>query len=170
MMRLPFTTFAAVCCAIVCVGCAKSDSKSATDSAGGAAATPGVAPAAAPSPAATPLSPADVAGTWNVRSVPESGTDTTATLATITATADTTGWKEAFKNGPTLPMHVSFSGDSIITDVAPHKSVRGRRAQVSTHSVYHKVGDKLVGQTVAHYQVKTADSVLTLRSELTKKP
>jgi hypothetical protein len=167
MIRLPFTMFATVCCAIACVGCAKSDSKTAADSAGGAAATP----VAAPAPAATPLTPADVAGTWTLRAVPESGSDTTTTVATVTATSDTTGWKEAYKNGLTVPLHVSFSGDSIIiTDVAPHSSVRRKHAQVSTHSVFRKVGDKLVGETTAHYQVKTADSVLVLRTELTKAP
>jgi hypothetical protein len=170
MIRMPFTTFATVCCALACVGCAKSDTKSATDSAGGAAATPGVTPATAPSTAATPLSPADVAGTWTLRAVPESGADTTTTVATVTATSDTTGWKETFKNGLTTPLHVTFSGDSIITDGAPHRSVRGKHYQVSTHSVFRKVGDKLVGETTAHYQVKTADSVLMLRTELTKAP
>ena len=168
MVRQRFTQSAAVCCAILFVGCAKSDSKTAADSAGGAAAAPSATPSA--STAVTPLSPADVAGTWNVRSVPESGPDTNATLATIIATVDTTGWTESFKNGPTVAMHVSFAGDSIITNVAPYASVRRRRTQVSTHSVYRKVGDKLVGQTTAHYKVKTADSVVTFRSELTKAP
>jgi hypothetical protein len=33
-----------------------------------------------------------------------------------------------------------------------------------------KEGDKLVGTTTAHYQIKGADSVLTLRSEATRAP
>jgi hypothetical protein len=42
--------------------------------------------------------------------------------------------------------------------------------QVTTHGVYRKDGDKLVGRVTAHYATKGADSVLVLRSEGTRAP
>src|SRR5690348_14840013 len=103
--------------AIICstsllfVACSKSD-KGSSDSAAGAAAPAAAAPAPAPAPAPATLSLGDVAGKWQVRSVPESGKDTTATTYTLTATADTTGWMITFPSGVKVPVHVAVSGDS----------------------------------------------------------
>jgi hypothetical protein len=105
-----------------------------------------------------------------MRSVPESGSDTSATQYTLIATRDSSGWKIAYKNGPTIAVHVSTSGDSVVADAGPHKSMRRKGVDVATHSVYRKEGDKLVGRTIAHYTTKGADSVLTLRAEGTRAP
>lgn len=167
MLSRSFVRLTLVGSAITAAGCAKSDSKSAADSA--ASATPVATPAtAAPAPAAA-LLPADVAGTWTLLTVPQSGADTTPTEATWKTTGDTAAWKVSYKNGPTLPLHVSFSGDSMITDVEPHMSVRAKGVQVSTHGVYRKQGDKLVGLVTAHYH-RSADSVLVMRGEATRVP
>ena len=123
----------------------------------------GAAPAAA-------LSLNDVAGTWQLVARPADGKDTTATMSTLTATADTTGWTMTFGKAKPVPLHVSVSGDSIISVSDVYPSARRKGVMVHTTSAFHLRGDKLAGTTVAHYKVKTADSVLTLLSEATKAP
>ena len=156
--------------------CTVSDSKTGTDTTATTTSTASTTTTTATTSTATPpggaatspLSFADLAGTWQMRSVPESGADTSATQSTMTARADSTGWKSVYKNGATLPLHVVVSGDSLIIDTAPHMSVRGRGLMTTTHSVYRREGDRLVGRSVAHYATKSADSVLTLRVEGTR--
>jgi hypothetical protein len=158
--------FAFLCCtAIAVVGCAKSDDSTTADTAAGAV-------AATTTPAPATISLADVAGKWNVRSVPESGTDTTPTTYVLTATADTTGWTLAFPGRPTpVPARVvAVAGDSIVLSVGPFASVRRRGVQVTTETVARLRDGKLVGNSVAHYRTTGPDSVLRLRTEGTKAP
>jgi hypothetical protein len=158
------------CCGVVLlVGCAKADQPADTTAAiapGG----PNTTAAASGGAMSTPIAFSDVAGTWKVRAVPQGGTDTTATEYTLTAAGTAEGWKIVYANGQTVPVRVSVSGDSIISDAGPYKSVRRKGVEVTTHSVLRKEGDKLVGTTVAHYKTAGADSVLTLRSEGTRVP
>jgi hypothetical protein len=125
-----------------------------------------MAPAPAPPPAAASL--ADAAGTWNVRSVPEAG-DTTPTTYVLTATADS-AWKIAFPSGLVVPAHAMAAGDSIVAQAGPFASQRRKGVQVTTETVLRRVGDRLVGTTVAHYKTAGADSVLRLRVEGTRAP
>jgi hypothetical protein len=113
---------------------------------------------------------ADVAGKWNIVATPTEGKDTSVTKSVITATADTTGWTMAFPGGKPFPLHVSTSGDSIVTHAGPYASVRRKGVQVTTDGVYRLQGGKLVGTTTAHYATKGADSVLHLTIEGTKAP
>lgn len=150
---------AALLCAIsIMAGCSKPESAAVTDTTTAAAAP--AAPAAAPAAPAN-ISLADVAGNWNLVSVPESG-DTTPTRLVLTATADSTGWTEKFANGLTVKTHVMASGDSIVMTAGPYSSVRRKGVQVTTNGTFRKQGDQLVGETVAHYRTKSADSVLKL--------
>ena len=88
MHHLPRVAIA--CSAIVFVaGCAKSE-QAAKDSANAAAAMAAPAPAPAPAPAAPLLSPSDLAGKWQMQSMPESGKDTTPTKFVLTSTSDST--------------------------------------------------------------------------------
>jgi hypothetical protein len=151
---------------VLLAGCAKSD-QAAKDSAAGAAATP--APAAAPAPAPA-LSLADVAGKWQVRSVPESGADTSATSYVLTATADTTGWIITFPSGLKVPLHVALSGDSVITKTGTFASQRRKGVKVTTEGSLKLQNGKLTGMTIAHYMKAGADSVLHLHTEGTKMP
>ena len=149
--------------------CGKSD-QAATDSAAAAAsdtATAMAAPAAA-APAAINL--ADVAGKWNATSRPESGPDTTATLSTLTATSDTTGWSLTFKNGLKVPVHPVVAGDSIVMTSDEYSSVRQKGVKVRTVSTLRMMDGKLVGPVVAHYKKTGPDSVLTMRLEAVKAP
>jgi len=150
---------------LLSAGCAKSD-QAKTDSAAGAAAPAAATPA--PAPAKT-ISLADVAGKWQMRSVPESGTDTSATTYVLTATADST-WTMTFPSGVKVPVHVMVSGDSVIEKTGTFASQRRKGVKVSTEGAFRLVDGKLVGTTVAHYAKAGADSVLRLRTEGTKAP
>ena len=152
--------------ALLLAGCAKKD-EAVKDSAAGAAATP--APAAAPTPAPA-LSLADVAGKWQMRSVPESGTDTSATTYVLTATADTTGWMMTFPSGLKVPVHVTVSGDSLIEKTGTFASQRRKGVKVMTEGSFKLQNGKMVGTTIAHYAKAGADSVLRLHTEGTKTP
>src|ERR1044071_7533672 len=135
--------------------------QAAKDSAAAAAAA---APAPAPPPPA-PFSLTDAAGKWQVRAVPESGTDTAATNYVLTATADTTGWVITFPSGLKVPLKVTVSGDSLITKTGTFASQRRKNVKVMTESSLKLQGGKLVGMSTAHYANAGADSVLRLRTE-----
>ncbi|NUR36355.1 MAG: hypothetical protein HOQ30_20365 [Gemmatimonadaceae bacterium] len=161
---------AAWCGVVALVGCAKADNKADSAAAVSAASTPATTTTAAATMPA-PIALADVAGTWKVRAVPTSGSDTAATETTLTATSTTEGWSTKFANGLVVPQKVTVAGDSIVTEsAAPYKSVRRKGVTVTTRGVYRKEGDKLVGTVTAHYTVKGPDSVMVLRSEATKQP
>jgi glucose/arabinose dehydrogenase len=155
---------------LLLAGCAKSD-KAATDSAAAAAAAAAATPAPAPPPPApAALALADVAGKWKMTSRPGSGTDTTATLVTLTATADTTGWMMTMPNGAKVPLHVTASGDSVVTVSDVYSSARRKGVKVHTVSTMRMQNGGLSGTTVAHYVTKGPDSVLVLHSEAVKQP
>jgi len=163
MRRL--TSFSALCCcAAVLAACGKPDSEGADTTAADTTA----AAAAAPAPA--PLSLSQVAGRWNVRSVPETG-DTTPTISVLNATADTTGWTLTFPNRRPIPTRVvAVGGDSVLTETGPYESARRKGVRVTTRIAWRLEGDRLVGTTVARYVTTGPDSVLQLRSEGTRAP
>ena len=166
-MRHPVARLTALgCCAALAAACAKKSDQAAQDSAAMAAA-PAAAPAPAPA-APAPIALADIAGKWNLRTVPESG-DTTPTLSVLEGTADSTSWKIRFANGLTVPAHLTAAGDSITTDIGPYASVRRKGVKVTTHGVMRREGDRLVGTTIAHYATGP-DSVVRLRTEGTRAP
>ena len=146
---------ALLCAVSILSGCAKPDA-AVKDTTTAVAAAPAM-PAAAPAN----ISLADIAGTWDLVSVPESG-DTTPTRLVLTATSDTSGWTEKFANGLTVKAHVMTSGDSIVMSAGPYSSVRRKGVQVTTDGIFRKQGDQLIGVTTAHYSAKGADSVLKL--------
>ena len=162
MLTLQRSTSIAVClCAAVLAACAKKDN-AAVDTAA-AVDTSAAASTAAP----TPVNLADVAGKWDMRSVPTTG-DTTPTTYVLTATSTTSGWTIKFPGRAAIPASVSVSGDSIMIDAGPYPSVRRKGVQVTTNTVTRLQGGSLVGSSTAHYKVKTADSVLTLTSTGTR--
>ena len=166
--RFPVTTRSRLTIAwstavVLAAACAKND-QAAKDTT-----TPAAAAAPAPAPPA-PFSFADAAGKWQVRAVPESGTDTSATNYVLTATADTTGWMITFPSGVKVPLHVMASGDSLVMKTATFASQRRKNMKVSTESAMRLQGGKLVGTSIAHYVTAGADSVLRLHVEGTKMP
>lgn len=162
MLKLECTTSIAVClCVAVAVGCAKKD-EAAVDTSTMAAST-----AVTTGPA--PVNLSDVAGAWNATAVPVSG-DTTSTTYVLTATPTTSGWTITFPGRAPIPVRVNVDADSIMLDAGPYASVRRKGVQVNTNSVTRLQGGKLVGTTIAHYNVKTADSVLRLNVAATRAP
>ncbi len=117
---------------------------------------------------AATISLADISGTWNMRAVPETGADTTATISQVQATAD--GWTLFLADRDPIEGAVTTSGDSIIVEAGPYESVRRAGVMVRTRSAYRLEGDRLVGTTVAHYATSDADSVLRLHVEGTRAP
>ena len=147
--------------ALLIVGCAKKEQPADTTAA---------AAAPAPAPAPRTISLADVAGKWQVRSVPESGTDTTATTYVLTATADTSGWSITFPSGLKVPVHIQASGDSLIQTTGEFASQRRKGVKVKTETSFKLQDGKLVGRSIAHYSKAGPDSVLRLRNEGTRIP
>jgi hypothetical protein len=157
------TRIAICCCAAVLAGCAKKeaavDTTNAIASSTTATTTTPVAPA--------PINLADVAGKWDMRSVPTTG-DTTATTFVLTATGTTSGWSITFPKRAPVPEKVTVDGDSIMTSAGPYASVRRKGVQVVTNGVFRLQNGSIVGTNTAHYKVKTADSVLTLNTTGTR--
>lgn len=119
-------------------------------------------------PADATISLADIAGTWDMRSVPEAGADTTATVYQIQVRADS--WIYHLPDRDPIEASVTTSGDSIVVDAGPFESVRREGVMVTTHSVFRLDGGRLAGTTVAHYETSGPDSLLTLRVEGTRAP
>jgi len=167
-MRIMLRVAVSCATALVIAGCAKNE-QATKDTATAAAAAPAAAPTPAPAPAPA-FSLADVAGKWQMRSVPETGKDTSATTYVLTATADTTGWMITFPSGVKVPVHVTVSGDSVIQKTGTFASQRRKGVKVSTEGSFKLQNGKLVGTTIAHYAKAGADSVLRLHTEGTKAP
>jgi hypothetical protein len=148
-----FTRITFCCCIALLFACARTGDQAA-DTAG--------ATGAAEVPQPTALTAADVAGRWNMRAVPETG-DTTATTFVLTATDTEAGWTQTFPKRKPIAMRVTIAGDSIISEAGPFESVRRKGVQVRTNSVMRLQDGNLVGNSVAHYVTKAADSVLRLR-------
>jgi hypothetical protein len=147
---------ALVVTATLMLGCAKKEEP---------APEPPAAPVAPPAPA--PFNMSAVAGTWDMKTMPAAN-DSVLVSYTLTATADTAGWMLNFPKRKPVPLKVTVSGDSVMTESAEYESVLRKGVKVHTNSVFRLVDGKLMGSTMAHYGVKGADSMRALRAEGTK--
>jgi hypothetical protein len=128
--------------ALLLIACSKPADKPADE-------TVGEAPAMDQAPAAISL--ADMAGTWDVRAMTESG-DSTVVAFKMEATGTEEGWTYHFPKRDPIPVRVvAVGGDSIVTEAGPYESVLRKGVQVSTHTVTRLQGDRLTGTTVATY-------------------
>ena len=150
------------CCAVVLAGCNKP--KEQAPAAEAPAAAPET-PAAPPAPA--PIALADLAGKWNMRTMPENS-DSTLISWEMVATGDTTGWVSHFPKRKPVAVRVAVGGDSIVLESGPYESVLRKGVQVTTHTVDRLQDGKLVGTTTAHYKTTGPDSVRQLRVEGTR--
>ena len=142
--------------------CSKTDD---TPSADTVSAVP-VAPAAE---APGNIAAADLAGTWTVNATKE-GTDSVLTTYELTATADSM-WMMKFPNLKD-PVHVHVkhvAADSIVLETDPYSSALRPGVKVRTTSVLRMQDGRIVGSSVARYDVKTADSVLRITTTGTRK-
>lgn len=154
-------SFAICCCLAVLAGCAKPEQHAAKDSTSGSLAAGATA---------APISLASVAGKWTMRTMAATSDSVLLTYEMV-ATGDPTGWVINFANRAPVPIRIlATAGDSIVTEAGPYESMLRKGVKVSTHSVMHLQGDKIVGATVAHYSTTGADSVLNLRTEGTRAP
>lgn len=134
---------AGCCIAVLLIACGRPGDKPAEE-------TVGEGPAMDQAPAA--LSLADIAGTWDVRALTESG-DSTVVAFQMVATADHSGWTFNFPKRDPIPVRVvAVEGDSIVTEAGPYESVLRKGVQVSTRTVTRLDGDRLTGTTVAKYE------------------
>jgi hypothetical protein len=114
-----------------------------------------------------PISLADVAGKWTMRTMPENS-DSTLVTYELVAKSDASGWTFSFPKRKPVPVHVEASGDSLVTQAGPYESVLRKGIQVTTNSVLRLKDGKLVGTTVAHYATSGPDTVRRLRTEGTR--
>jgi hypothetical protein len=111
-----------------------------------------------------------LAGTWNMRVMPEDR-DTTVLTFTLTTTSGSDGWTLAFPDRPPMPVTVvSRDDDGATIEAGPYESPLRKGVQVRIRSEMRLDDGKLAGETTAHYDVTTADSVLRLRVEGTRAP
>ncbi len=146
--------FAIVVSVLALAACAKKDEAPSTS--GGAM-------------AAAPVDLKTVAGEWSFKTMGMTS-DSVLTTGTLVATADTAGWTMTLAGRPTMALKITISGDSIMAQAPQYESVLRKGVMVTTNSTYHLVGDKMIGTTMAHYTVTTADSVVSLRTEGVRAP
>lgn len=152
--------FACFCCAVILVGCEKSEVQPAKDTTPPAAATP---------ESRASMSLADIAGKWRLRTTDEAGGN--AVESQLTATADTSGWTLTRPDGKTVPMRVvAVGGDSIITEAGPYESALRKGVQVRARMVLRLQDGKLVGTNEARYSLPGGDSVANRPAEGTRLP
>lgn len=121
-------------------------------------------------PAPAPLALADLAGTWDMKTMAE-GSDSVLVTFELMATADTAGWMQHFAGRDPIPMRVlAVNGDSVVTETGPFESVLRPGVQVTTHSVMRLQDGRLVGTTIARYKTSGPDSVVRIRTEGTRRP
>ena len=118
--------------------------------------------------AAPAIDLAALAGTWDL-TVMGAGSDSVLTTGVLTTSAGTTGWTVQLPGRDPVPLTVTVSGDSIITQAPEYESVLRKGVTVQTSSTYWVVGGNLNGKTKAVYRGAGADSVVMLRATGTKR-
>jgi hypothetical protein len=115
----------------------------------------------APPPPATPTV-ADFAGTWNLASVLEGTPDTVRT--SITGAADG-AWTLTLEGRPPVPLTVSMSGDSLVSQSAEYESVLRQGVMVTVRTAGVMMGNMMHGNLEATY--KTGDSTQVVKGTFT---
>ena len=116
--------------------------------------------ACAPADEEATLSLADVAGTWSMDALQETGDSVIVTME-MTATDSYDGWAIMFAGRDPIAARVTeVGGDSIVSEFGPYESALRAGVMVTTTSVIRLDGDNLVGTFVARYATTEADSIL----------
>lgn len=119
-------------------------------------------------PPAKPISLADVAGKWKMRSTDESGGQVVE--VELTAIADS-HWTIVGQGRKPIPERViAVAGDSIVTEAGPYESFIRKGVQVRTRDVLRLRDGKLVSSFEARYALKGGDSVAQRHSEGVRAP
>ena len=94
---------------------------------------------------------ADVAGTWNAKTMIGPKDSVVAEYVLHASTTDK-GWTITFTNRPALPVRIiTMGGDSIVTEVGPYSSVLRAGQMVTTRTTGHYKGDMMTGTFFAKY-------------------
>ena len=120
----------------------------------------------APPPAAPTI--ADFAGTWSVKSVLEGTPDTVP--ATLSGTADAASWTMSLEGRPNIPLTVSMSGDSLVSQTAEYESILRKGVMVTVRTASVLVNGQMVGNLVATYKTPQGEQVVKGTSTGTKVP
>ena len=125
------------------------------------------AAAAPPPPPAPAITAADVAGTWELKSM-LMDKDTVVAVTELTATGTMDGWTmKAPGNANPIPIKVlAIGGDSVVTESATYNSILRKGQKVSIHAIQRLKDGKLNG--VVHAKWANGDTA-TLRVEGTRK-
>jgi len=142
-------------CAVVLAACAKNEQPAADT-------TPA---AAAPPAAPAPIALADVAGTWDTKSMPM-GRDTVLATSEVTATGTMEGWKLKLDGKTYSTKVLSVAGDSIVSETGPFPSVLRKGQRVTINTVTRLRDGKMVGTIHAKY---SNGDTTTMRIEGTRK-
>lgn len=135
--------FTLLCCAVLMAGCAPAEEQAEMDM-----------------PESSMISLADVAGTWDMQALPETG-DSALVTYTLVATDNMEGWTMTFPGREPIPVRVvAHGGDSIVTELGPYASALRDGIMVTTRSVMRLVDGNLSGTFTARYNTMEADSVL----------
>ena len=142
--------------ALLLLGCAEEATEEATEEAADTTA------------AVEGISLADLAGTWNMRTTSTDPADTFVNEYQIVV--DDASWTMLFPDRDPVSATAVVDGDNVVTDSEPFESVRNPGTMVTTHTVFHMEGDRLVGDVTATWQTAAGDSVAQLRTEGTRAP
>lgn len=114
------------------------------------------------------VSLADMAGTWNMRTLNMAG-DSVLVTYDIFATNDVTGWTLTFPGRAPIPVRViEVAGDSVIIDAGPYPSALQHGVTVSTRFDMKLEGDRLAGLIAAVYNMPQGQTRVPLRVEGTR--
>lgn len=108
---------------------------------------------------------ADMAGTWNMRTLNMAG-DSVLVTYDIFATNDITGWTLTFPGRAPIPVRViEVAGDSVMIDAGPYDSALQHGVTVSTRFDMKLEGDRLTGLITAIYNMPQGQTTVPLRVE-----
>ena len=94
---------------------------------------------------------ADVAGTWDVKSVMGPKDSVVATWV-MTVAADGKSWTMTLPNrAPIAARIVAMGGDSVVAEMGPYESVVRPGQMVTTRSTGHFKGDAVTGTLEGHF-------------------
>jgi len=110
---------------------------------------------------------ANIAGTWDSKTLGPK--DSVLATTVLTTTADGKGWTMAFATGDPVALRVvSSAGDSVVTEAGPFPShVRQGQTVTLLHSVSHYKGNEMWGTSRAQY---SGGDTLTFKVTATRRP
>ncbi len=108
------------------------------------------------------ISQAKLAGTWDVEARVE-GSVSVPTKYVLTISD--AGWRIQFADGSVIrPQVLAIAGDSLVTRAGPYASTLRPGVFVVTEGVFRLKDGKLIGRSIARYNVTSADSVRRVNS------